>query len=78
MASSQIVLVIAPVIVQEIGLVIVREIAPVIVREIAPPESATAVQIRVMSEAQAQAHVMSAAVGEIRTSAAMSAAITFV
>ena len=78
MASSQIVqvtaLVIAPVIVQEIAPVIALAIAPAIVREIAPPESATAVQIRVMSEGQAQAHVMSAAVDEIRTSAVMSAA----
>ena len=74
MASSQIVPVIAQEIVLEIAPVIVQEIAPVIVREIAPPALATAVQIRVMSEGQAQAHVMSAAVGEIRTSAAMSAA----
>ena len=62
---------IALAIVQEIALVIVQEIAPVIVQAIVPPASAIAVQIRVMSEGQAQAHVMSAAVAEMRTSAVM-------
>jgi hypothetical protein len=72
MASNPIGLVTARAIVQEIAPVIVQEIAPAIVQAIVLPALAIAVQVRVMSEGQAQAHAMSAAVGEIRTSAVMS------